>query len=123
MYYSSGIGVYLQNLLPRLAKTLVETKTTLLGSPPVLAQLQVCLPNAELRAVKSQIYSLSEQIEMPLRGSMGRDLWWSPHFNVPLAHPGPLAVTIHDLFHLANLRIASSPAVPLRQDDVPCNPS
>ena len=29
------------------------------------------------------------------------DLFWAPHYNVPLLYRGKLLVTIHDVFHLA----------------------
>lgn len=72
-----GIGTYVRNLLPHL--------------------------HLESIAMSSPIYSLKEQLEYPLR-IPPCDLFWSPHFNVPLAstRAKKMVVTIHDLFHLDN---------------------
>lgn len=70
-----GIGTYIRNLLPHL--------------------------QTENIVMQSSIYSLKEQFEYPLR-IPPCDLFWSPHFNVPLAstRAKKLIVTIHDVFHL-----------------------
>lgn len=48
---------------------------------------------------RSRVYGVSEQIEFfSLRNSFS--LFWSPHYNVPIAYRGKLLVTIHDLNHL-----------------------
>jgi glycosyltransferase involved in cell wall biosynthesis len=44
------------------------------------------------------IYSLREQIDVPR--VTGRGLLHVPHYNIPLAHRGPLLVSILDLTHL-----------------------
>jgi len=54
--------------------------------------------------VKAPIYSIREQIELPLKAPRS-DLFWAPHFNVPLLpHQSKrLITTIHDTYHLDHL--------------------
>jgi glycosyltransferase involved in cell wall biosynthesis len=109
MYLSSGIGVYLQNLLPRIAQIIPQEKMTLLCSAAVAERLRASLPRAGLRILKSGIYSLREQLELMRHAPSGGGVWWSPHFNVPVAYAGKLVVTIHDLFHLTSREVRRSP--------------
>jgi len=80
MERASGIGTYVRALSEQLAThpdvTLVPLRSR---TPP---------------------YSLVEQLAMP-RHTIGVDLVHCPQYNVPLATPRPLVVTIHDLAHLA----------------------
>lgn len=75
MIRCGGIGTYIQNLLPYLS--------------------------LEVAPLKSPIYSLREQLEFP-RKIPPCDLFFSPHFNVPLLpiRAKKRIVTIHDVFHL-----------------------
>jgi glycosyltransferase involved in cell wall biosynthesis len=59
-------------------------------------------PDVELIPLRSHArpYSIREQLTMP-RHTLGVDLVHCPQYNVPLASPRPLVVTIHDLAHLA----------------------
>jgi len=77
---SSGIGTYVSALLDRFAH----------------------LPELEVLPVRSRsgIYSVREQLSLPVK-ARGADLFHAPHYNAPLAVPVPLAVTIHDVAHLA----------------------
>jgi glycosyltransferase involved in cell wall biosynthesis len=49
----------------------------------------------------SPIYSMREQIGLARRIPGETSIFWSPHYNIPLAWRGRLAVTIHDVGHLA----------------------
>jgi len=108
MYLSSGIGVYLQNLLPRLGNIFPPESMTLLVSKLAASQVSASVPSADIRALHSSIYTISEQLELATRARRNR-LWWSPHFNIPLAYKGRLVVTIHDLYHLMSPEIARNP--------------
>jgi glycosyltransferase involved in cell wall biosynthesis len=44
---------------------------------------------------------VSEQLEIPFRTPPRADLFWSPHYNVPVLSRLPLVVTVHDVCHLA----------------------
>src|SRR4029434_7214123 len=100
MYRSSGIGVYLQNILRRLGQFIPEDSVVLLGWPDVVGQLASCMPRARVHILKSRIYTIHEQLEFLLNSFRYRAAWWSPHFNIPVSYRGPLVVTVHDLFHL-----------------------
>lgn len=109
MFTASGIGVYLQNLLPRVAATMPDARIVVLGSPTTRSQLSASLPTAQVRELTSRIYTIREQFELFLQSRTQPAVWWSPHFNIPLAYRGPLVVTVHDLFHLSNREIARNP--------------
>jgi len=96
MLHHSGIGVYLRMLLPYLV---TEFNVTLLGNPELLKDYN---PKATIIPFNSPIYSIEEQrryrqIVPPV------DLFWSPHYNVPLTgiRTRKRIATIHDVFHLA----------------------
>lgn len=96
MLFSSGIGTYLQNLLPYFDN---HYRLFLLGNESEISRIP--LKNAEIIPVSASIYSIKEQLEIPLKAP-ATDLFWSPHYNTPLL---PLrsrkrVVTIHDVFHL-----------------------
>ncbi len=101
MVNSSGIGVYIKNLIPLCITALPQTAFTLIGPANLATQLQ--LPHQEsLRYVQAQapIYSLREQLEISKIVS-GLDALWVPHYTIPLLTSVPLAVTVHDVAHLA----------------------
>ncbi len=99
LYRAGGMGTFLQNILPFLSKQ------------PHLDLALLCFPGDRkdlgkftdsLIEMKSPIYSLKEQKE--LAAKIPRcDLFWSPHFNVPLfpIKAKKRMTTIHDVFHLA----------------------
>lgn len=96
MYNHSGIGTYLQMVLPHICKTY---KTILLGDPSILSDLS---PIAKILPFHIPIYSISEQLAFN-KIVPKSDLFWSPHFNVPLLgiKCKKRVVTIHDVYHLA----------------------
>jgi glycosyltransferase involved in cell wall biosynthesis len=50
---------------------------------------------------RAHVYSIKEQIAFRRLGVSANEIWWSPHYNVPLLHRGRLVTTIHDVAHLA----------------------
>lgn len=96
MIESSGIGTYIQNLIPFLKK---KVNLILLGDEK---QIRKYINNVEIIPLKSPIYFPLEQIEIPLKIKRC-DIFWSPHFNTPLfpIKAKKRIVTIHDVFHLA----------------------
>jgi len=93
----SGIGTYLQNLIPSIFG---HFSITLLGD---VGRMKGFSFHKHGKIVKfaSPIYSLKEQILYPFKIKK-TDIFWSPHYNVPVvpvrAHRR--VVTIHDLNHL-----------------------
>lgn len=103
----SGVGTYIRSLLPRFLKAPYRWRLLIdadsLQKCPELAAFDVIL-------MKSPIYSLQEQLLLPF--SIPRcDLFWSPHFNIPLApiRARKRLVTIHDVYFLAHARELSLP--------------
>lgn len=101
MYLSSGIGTYLRNLLKALFQEgtysiQVIASKEILEKAPEIKDYNVLLSN-------SAIYSLKEQLELPLKVP-SCDLFWSPNFNVPVLpiRAKKRIVTIHDVFYLAH---------------------
>ncbi len=93
---STGIGTYTYNIISRLkacgsihlcALTLAEHASRL---RPYCDEVSV---------VKSNIYSVREQCEIPWQ-ARGCDVLHVPHYNIPLFHRGVLLVSIHDLTHI-----------------------
>jgi glycosyltransferase involved in cell wall biosynthesis len=102
MIGASGIGTYLSELLPRLIAARPGVTFDLLGLASVLGKLPwTRAQNVRTIHLDAPIYSVREQIALPWSIPRGTDLLWSPHYNIPLAWRGRLAVTVHDLAHLA----------------------
>jgi len=126
MYGRSGIGAYVAQLVARLPKYLPSSELILFGdrsipSPPnslspsggegrVRGREVVCgsapADRGRERGMKfvrvcAPIYSLAEQIRMPLAvAGRGLSVFHCPHYNAPLAVGAPLIITVHDLIHL-----------------------
>ncbi len=103
MIRSSGIGTYLQNLLPTFAQ---HFDLILIGNPD-----EIDISNCHVVASTIPIYSIAEQVYLP-RLIPSCDVFWSPHYNIPLLpiRAKKRLVTIHDVFHLA-----FSDTLPLKQ--------
>ena len=98
----SGIGTYIRNIVPRVIAARPDTTVTLLGNPYELAGYGWAHgDNVRIVACRSPIYSLAEQVVMARLIPSHTDLFWSPHYNIPLCYRGKLLVTVHDLFHRA----------------------
>lgn len=102
----SGIGVYLENLVPEVVRCLPQYRFRLMGDAGKIAALP--LPalesgstkgDVDIHACHAPIYSLQEQARLPW-AARGADLLWVPHYNIPLFTTVPLLVTVHDVAHL-----------------------
>ncbi|MBF0491211.1 MAG: glycosyltransferase family 4 protein [Deltaproteobacteria bacterium] len=100
MINSSGIGTYLQNLIPLVISNYPKIIFYLLGNKEKLEKYQK-LKNVNVVNFKSPIYSIIEQFEFFKKTPEKASLFWSPHYNIPLFFKGKLMVTVHDVFHLA----------------------
>ncbi|GAB3526189.1 glycosyltransferase family 1 protein [Pontibacter brevis] len=94
MIHASGIGTYLQNILPAICSTY---RTVLIGEKEKLAAY-----DAEVIEFNAPVYSVKELAALPFMIPACK-VFWSPHFNVPLTakRAEHLVTTIHDVFHLA----------------------
>lgn len=96
----SGIGVYIQNIVPLCCATLKDTHVRLLGDADLPTTLP--LPNTvshEYVLDESPIYSIREQATIPFHAK-GSHALWVPHYNIPLGCNVPMVVTVHDVAHL-----------------------
>ena len=101
MVKAAGIGTYLRHLLPRLMAKSPGWKYFLLGKKEELDEFPwACGPQATLIPYSRPIYSPREQLEIPSRIPSETDLYWQPHYNIPLFYRGKLLATVHDLLYL-----------------------
>ena len=94
MWQSSGIGTYLQNILPALTD---HFDVTLIGDKRDFDNLDAAVVHNTV-----SIYTVSELLCFPFSVPQC-DIFWSPHYNVPILpiRARKRLVTIHDVFHLA----------------------
>ena len=94
MFNASGIGTYLQNLLPELSW---DFDLVMIGHPS-----EKDLPYGQVIPTNIPIYSLGELRKLSALVPPC-DVFWSPHYNVPWLpiRAKKRLVTIHDVFHLA----------------------
>lgn len=105
LYNASGIGTFLKATLTSLAEA-CNYKLTLICQKKDLEELK-SFP-CRLIEMNTPIYTVREQLQYST--IIPRcDLFWSPHFNVPLApiRAQKRLVTICDVFHLAHLSTLS----------------
>ena len=102
MLEHAGIGTYIRNVVPRTIAKRPAWRFTLLA--PRLwrrAPAWARSPNVAVVVCSTSIYSLGEQLELPFRTPPRVNVYWSPHYNIPLFSRAPLVVTVHDVAHLA----------------------
>lgn len=106
MIKHSGIGTYLQNLIPYIVD---KINLTVLGNSSALKDFSWS-KQVQIIEMKSKIYSIKEQFEL-LYKIPALSLFWSPHFNVPIipTKAKKQIVTVHDVFHLTFSKILSIP--------------
>ncbi|KZB91136.1 hypothetical protein A2U94_12240 [Bacillus sp. VT 712] len=97
MIRSSGIGTYLENILSRIITMEKGFNVTLLGDKEILSEM---FPNTDIIHCTCSIYSIKEQIELNRKITKEYDLFWSPHYNIPVLSSTKILVTVHDFFHL-----------------------
>ena len=101
--HGSGIGTYLQNLLPYVLKN-PNFSVCLIGRKkelePIIGKNE--MNKAVIIECSANIYSLSEQAVIPWKVPQC-DIFWSPHYNIPLLPIRAIhrVVTVHDVYHLA----------------------
>ena len=102
MVRHSGIGTYLRHLVPRLVAARPAWRFTILGPVEELRALGwAAWPNATLVDCRVPIYSVSEQLSLPRLVPADVQLFWTPHYVIPLLLGRRMLVTVQDVFHLA----------------------
>jgi len=103
MIESSGIGRYIQEIIPLLLKEEVFI-ITCLGDFEVLSKYN-WFSEINYIEMRSRIFTISEQFE--LRKKIPNcDLFWSPQYNVPIfpIKAKKRIVTIHDVYQMAHFK-------------------
>ena len=90
----TGAGTYLKNIISRLAQS-DEITLTCLGRRYELEKFE-WFSKVKFIELGSSIFSPIEQIELFFKIPKC-DIFWSPHFNIPLLYSGRLLVTIYDV--------------------------
>ena len=100
MLHATGIGTYLRALLPRMIERLSDVRFCFLGDPARLEREGLLdRERVSVRAFAAGIYSPGEQPGLLFSTPAETRLFWAPHVNAPLAGPGRLLVTVHDVFY------------------------
>jgi glycosyltransferase involved in cell wall biosynthesis len=103
MYRKSGIGRYLQTLLPDLIPRLHASRIELLCEPCDLdGEGWTKDPRITIREFRAPIFSVAEQWAAVGNTYKSAGLLWVPQYNIPLLYRGKLIVTIHDLCQVAH---------------------
>jgi glycosyltransferase involved in cell wall biosynthesis len=100
MLRHAGIGTYIRNIVPRVMQAKPEWRFSLIVGSGADASWPGT-GDPEIIRCDANIYTIREQLEVAAQIPRGVDLFWCPHYNIPLLTRAPLAVTVHDVCHLA----------------------
>lgn len=99
MYFESGIGRYIRNLISHLRSLDNENQYYLLLLKKEYETLDFS-KNFKKILANFGWYGIGEQVKLPeLLNRLNPNLVHFPHFNVPIFYQGKFVVTIHDLIH------------------------
>ena len=102
MLHHSGIGRYIRDVVPALVGEMPNVYFYLIGPQNTHDEFfGHSSGNFEIINCGSPIYSVAEQISLKRKIPRDVDVFWSPHYNIPVFYCGKLLVTVHDVFHLA----------------------
>ncbi len=99
--HDSGVGTYIQNLVPKIVDELPEHHFTLLGHSEELTPYFGSHKHVTLIDYCTRPYSLREQIDILPLIPRDTDLLWVPFINIPVLYRGKLLVTVYDVNFLA----------------------
>ena len=98
---SSGVGMYIQGILPGIIEQLGDINIVGVGDCSRISRFAWSqAENLRLVNCRAARYSIAEQFELPRAIPAKTDLFFSPYYTVPLLYRGRLAVTVHDMSHL-----------------------
>lgn len=102
MVRHSGIGTYLRSLVPRIVAARPDWRFTVIGPVDDLRRLGWDEPpHTRLVNGSMPLYSVREQLALPRLIPVDADLYWTPHYVIPILSRRSLIVTVQDVFHLA----------------------
>ena len=100
--HDSGIGTYIRQVIPRVILGSTDIHFFLLGRSNDLRALGWdVISRVTLVDCRSATYSVEEQFELLFKTPRQVDLFWSPHYNIPVFLRKRLLVTVYDVCHLA----------------------
>lgn len=102
----TGIGVYLQQMV-RILSERPDIELTCLGSPAEMRRFDWS-SRVRMVELRSKTCSFAEQFELMLK-TPPCDIYWAPHFNIPLLNGCRTLVTVHDVGVLAFPAYTRSP--------------
>jgi len=102
MINHSGIGTYINNLVPLIIKKNPKVKFYLIYNKKNIVEWKKLYSNTVFVLFNSKIYSLSEQFEFYKINKYSLKLFWSPHYNFPIMANTKVIVTVHDILHLVD---------------------
>lgn len=101
-FYDSGVGTYLNNLLPTVIDDLVNFHIVLIGDSHKLKAFAWSKSrHIQIVDYRRRPYSPQEQIELLRIIPKDTTLLWVPFINVPALYPGKLLATVYDMNFLA----------------------
>lgn len=106
MVRTSGIGTYIEQLVPHVVEQWADADFTILGDRDVLARSLATVQRVRFIPLDVPIYSLREQWALLQAIPSATSLFWAPHYNIPLLYRGRMVVTVHDVFHLADASVS-----------------
>jgi glycosyltransferase involved in cell wall biosynthesis len=110
MYEMSGIGRYLQSVIPEVLPRLRSEQIIVFGNADTLKRESWASDlRIKIRHDRAKIFSIREQLNAFRWDHLRCGLLWVPHYNVPMAYYRKLVVTIHDLCQLAYPETLGSP--------------
>lgn len=99
---TSGIGTYLRHIIPGIVDLFADYRITLLGSSDALRELLGdSADRCKIIESNAAMYSIREQIDYARLIPAETNLYFAPHYNVPLLYSGRMLITVHDMMHLA----------------------
>jgi glycosyltransferase involved in cell wall biosynthesis len=98
MLRHSGIGRYLQNVVPRVLPRLNDCTIQCLAYPKDIERFSWLSEKSGIAIpVQSSIYSPKEQWERIRAAAPHSGIFWCPHYNIPLFWRGRIITTIYDI--------------------------
>lgn len=108
MIGNSGIGTYIRNLIPEIAKDLSIKEITLVGPKRDLSSFGTN-NKIVIRDCSIPVYSIKEQLSAKIFNKLEVDIIHFPHFNIPYSLNKRFVVTIHDIIPIKYPQLCSTP--------------
>ncbi len=99
--HDSGVGTYIQNVIPNIIEQLPEYHFTLLGHREALMPYAEGRDQITIVDYHTRPYSPREQIDILPLIPRDTDLLWVPFINIPVLYRGNMLVTVYDVNFLA----------------------